>query len=248
MAKIPFDIKYRPQIESGEYKVELKDGTPVSIIYWDAKGTSPVIGLFLADDGCETTTQVHPNGRWSDDESYDSDYDLFIVTPEEELFDWEKAVGLALTDYQLLPRDKDGIANIHDTNEFIKKKAAELLSLAREQLIKDGYVIEKRAFHDAVEKVDPEMMKEVSEDVDLSNFIADLGERYPKVSFVELTRIAKAAYDFGKTEVLKGLPRWKRMNDNATFIGAVGGVWYLCYKGYGIELRNLEKLPGFKEE
>ena len=37
MAKIPFDIKYRPQIESGEYKVETRDGKPVRIICWDKK-------------------------------------------------------------------------------------------------------------------------------------------------------------------------------------------------------------------
>lgn len=30
MAKIPFDIKYRPQIESREYKVETNDHHPVA--------------------------------------------------------------------------------------------------------------------------------------------------------------------------------------------------------------------------
>lgn len=35
MKKIAFDIKYRPQIESGEYKVETKNGHPVRIICWD---------------------------------------------------------------------------------------------------------------------------------------------------------------------------------------------------------------------
>ena len=46
-----------------------------------------------------------------------------------------------------------------------KNHAAELLALARDQFIKDGYVIEKKAFHDAVEKVAPEVMKEVSENI-----------------------------------------------------------------------------------
>ena len=132
--RIPFDIKYRPQIESGEYKVELRDGRSVKIIYWEAKGPAPIIGLFMTDDGSETTTEAHSNGRWSDDENYESDYDLFIITPEEEMTEFEKAVGLVFTDAQLIPRDKDGIANIHDINEFIKKKAAELLAIAKKEL------------------------------------------------------------------------------------------------------------------
>lgn len=32
MAKIPFDVKYRPQIESGEYRIETKDGRLVEIV------------------------------------------------------------------------------------------------------------------------------------------------------------------------------------------------------------------------
>lgn len=51
-----------------------------------------------------------------------------------------------------------------------RNEATELLSLAREQFIKDGYVIEKKAFHDAIEKVNPEVMEQVSEAVNLSNF------------------------------------------------------------------------------
>jgi len=38
--KIPFDIKYRNKIESGEYKVETFDGYSVRIICWDALGTN----------------------------------------------------------------------------------------------------------------------------------------------------------------------------------------------------------------
>lgn len=33
--KIPFDIKYRPEIESGRYKVVTGTGLPVEIVHWD---------------------------------------------------------------------------------------------------------------------------------------------------------------------------------------------------------------------
>jgi len=46
MAKIPFNIKYRPQIESGEYKVvTVNDNHPVKILTFDRDHTLPIIAL-----------------------------------------------------------------------------------------------------------------------------------------------------------------------------------------------------------
>lgn len=45
MQKIPFDIKYRPEIESGKYKVKTNAGRPVRIICWDAKNEDPLVQL-----------------------------------------------------------------------------------------------------------------------------------------------------------------------------------------------------------
>lgn len=47
--------------------------------------------------------------------------------------------------------------------EAVKETTTKLLNLAREEFVRQGYVIEKKAFHDAVKKVDPEVMKKVSE-------------------------------------------------------------------------------------
>ena len=60
----------------------------------------------------------------------------------------------------------------HVAFDYAKRHAKTLLALAREQFIKDGYIIEKKAFHDAVEKVPPEVMKEVSDNVDKENELA----------------------------------------------------------------------------
>lgn len=60
----------------------------------------------------------------------------------------------------------------HVAFDYAKRHAKTLLALAREQLIKDGYIIEKKAFYDAVAKVDPEVMKEVSDNVDKENELA----------------------------------------------------------------------------
>lgn len=135
--KIPFDIKYRPQIESGEYKVETRSGLPARIVCWDRNSKDMEILALVydehIDENNEELAEVALDGRMFP-RGKDHDYDLFIITPEEEMTEFEKAVGLVFTDAQLIPRDKDGIANIHDINEFIKKKAAELLALAKKEL------------------------------------------------------------------------------------------------------------------
>lgn len=130
--KIPFDIKYRPQIESGEYKVETRDGKNVRVLCYDANNIVPIVALVTFNDGSEGSRDYYLNGTINYDR--ENPLDLFIITPEEEMTEFEKAVGLVFTDAQLIPRDKDGIANIHDINEFIKKKAAELLTIVKKEL------------------------------------------------------------------------------------------------------------------
>lgn len=49
MKKIPFDIKYRPEIESGKYKVETATGEPCEIVKWNCRGDYPILAVI--DDG-----------------------------------------------------------------------------------------------------------------------------------------------------------------------------------------------------
>ena len=208
MAKIHFDIKYRDKIESGEYKVILDCGVEAEILAWDKPGEYPIV--CMAEKEGAIPFRTNNNGKayhFPEGANYS---DLFIVTPEEELTDFENAFGRAMMEIPE-PKEKE------EWYPFLKEKATELLALAREQLIKEGYVIEKKTFHDAVERIGPEVMKEVSEDIDFSNFIHELGERYPEVSFAKLKLIAKAAYDFGKARVLKDLPRWRKASGKERF-------------------------------
>ena len=154
MAKIPFSIDYRPQIESGEYKVfaHEHEEQEARIVCWDNKGEYPIVAL--VDNEPEKFDKYGrvPGGNRG------GEFSLFIVTPEEEMSEWQRFISACL--------QKHGLLDCGAADRIAKESAAELLSLASEQFIKDGYVIEKKAFHDAVEKVDPEVMKEVSENVD----------------------------------------------------------------------------------
>ena len=70
--KIAFDIKFRPEIESGKYKVVSGNLSPVTILKWDAPCKEyPIIGMF--ENGFVTNYSIY--GKDSDS-SYS---DLYII-------------------------------------------------------------------------------------------------------------------------------------------------------------------------
>ena len=147
--KIPFDIKYRPQIESGEYKVETIDGHSVRIICWDAVNASDddIVALVKSIYGNENICRYYANGHLVSDSANMGNKDLVIVTPEPELSEFEKRLVKFYHDRNDLPYDKDGVYNRHDLDELLHNTAAELLAIAREELTpkfgkeyEDGYL------------------------------------------------------------------------------------------------------------
>ena len=130
MAKIPFDIKYRDKIESGEYKVVTEDDEPARIICWDStiNKERPIIAIVF-DDQIE---QYKADGRYDND--YDtSNYDLFIVTPEEEKSEFVK-------EYCRLYKEgyADGQAGSEQLSDAVlKASAAKLLAIARKEALND---------------------------------------------------------------------------------------------------------------
>lgn len=160
MGRLQFDVKYRPQIESGEYKVKTKDGKQVRIVSWDKEGfeCQEIVALVTNATGTESCNIYTINGFLRSN-YYQRNMNLFIITPEEELDVFEEGLNAFLFDFVHTTIDEDPI-------KYVKKNSGVLLSFARQKLIKDGYIIEKKAFHDAVKKVDPEVMKKVSENID----------------------------------------------------------------------------------
>ena len=131
--RIPFDIKYRPQIESGEYRVETRDGRPVRIICWDCNNYNPIIAL--ADEtgmwnGEKKECMISFGTSGSTTLTGISQDDPFVVIPEEELTDFENAFGQAMMEAPE-PEEKK------EWYPFLKEKSSELLSLARKQIEDD---------------------------------------------------------------------------------------------------------------
>lgn len=242
--KIPFDIKYRPQIESGEYKVETRDGRPVRIICWDCNNYNPIIALadetvMWNGDKNEYVISYCIDGRYGPAESQD---DLFIVTPEEELSVFEEGLNAFLFDFVHTTVDEDPI-------KYVKKNSNVLLSFARQQFIKDGYVIEKKAFHDAVENISDKHLAEMSVQYSIHCKIED-GTRHAVMNWDTFQKVAQKFIDIGKDETLKDLPKWKKVGldtgQTTLMVGYTSDEDKLYRNGYVISLTDLEKLP--KEE
>lgn len=126
--RIPFDSKYRDKIESGEYKVETRNGRPVRIICWDMDSYNQIVALVANYPNYNGSLSEHifsygMNGRYS--ATAENAEDLFIVTPEPEMSEFEKRLQEVLFEHAT-------------TNSSAEEKAhqysAELLSLAKQQL------------------------------------------------------------------------------------------------------------------
>lgn len=115
--KIPFDVKFRPQIESGEYKVILDCGVEAEILAWDKLGEYPIVCMAKKEGAIPFRTDNsgiayhYPEG---------SNYsDLYIITPDPELSEFEERI------FKLLRQYKE--CDIPLTPENIKAEASILL-------------------------------------------------------------------------------------------------------------------------
>ena len=247
--KIPFDIKYRPQIESGEYKAETRDGKPARIICWDMDSYNPIVALVANYPNYNGSLSEHifsysMDGRYST--TCSSDEDLFIVTPEEELTEFEKKV-------KEIADCKEDCSYLGNT--IYKSIAAELLTLAREQFIKDGYIIEKKASHDAVENISDKHQTGMSVEYTLHCKVEN-GTRHAVMNWEAFQKVAQKFIDIGKAEALKDLPRWKKYPKGTEIDplavvrfsdGYIGRSKYASEDCYVLEVKDMLKLPGFKE-
>lgn len=215
MAKIPFDIKYRPQIESGEYKVETRDGKPTRIVCWDLKGNEDFFILALVEKNEKEVSYCYPATGCCkaacDPEGKD---DLFIITPEPKLSEFELKV------HEILYSDKPEYSA--SDPESWKHAASELLELARKEMEEE---LKEKVLHDYWKQASDKCIQARKE---------------------------------GKSEALKDLPRWVKVNKGdlldkySNYLLCSNEGYYYCSgdtitrDGYMLLVDGLEKLP--KEE
>ena len=143
MTKIPFDIKYRPEIESGKYKVLTTDGRNVRIICWDKRvhgGREDIVALVPAIQTNTECIQVYNHDGTPMSNDYTGKFKLVILTDEPELTEFEATLLSYLSD------DTSGELDKETMHKCVKARAAELLELAKKELCKgcaanlEGYI------------------------------------------------------------------------------------------------------------
>lgn len=235
--KIAFDIKYRDKIESGEYKVIYVENSsmeqyPVEILKWDSNSDAGCIIGCLRRNGKDRIYAFDENGEHK---VSGEDNRLFIVTPEEEPSEIEERLVKFYNCRCVLPYDKDGVYNRHDLDELLHTTAAELLSLARQQLLQSGELMTQE-HHERLMEI---LNKAHEEELEKAYKNADEGQ-----------------YRKGREDALKDLPRWKKSDDAINhpqdcLIRHYGAAWVsnqIPPHAKYVSFSDLEKLPGFKED
>ena len=130
--RIPFNIKFRPQIESGEYKVETRNGRPARIVCWDRKleiGFTPHPISALVMVGCNEQCFAYTiDGLCNCNRCNSSQDDLFIITPDPELSDFEKVLSECLCLASLKPE-------LENYDSMAREYGVKLLELAKKEAL-----------------------------------------------------------------------------------------------------------------
>ena len=128
MSKIPFNMKYRPQIESGEYLLIDTLDRPIRIVEWpEQRKDGKIVYEATTAGGWLVKGLVGTDGKIANEDTGTVVHELIIVTPDiVGLTDFEKAVQEA-SFLEIHPSDEDAI----------KEQAKHLLALARKELEKE---------------------------------------------------------------------------------------------------------------
>lgn len=251
--RIPFDISKRPQIESGEYKViyveyPSTNQYPVEILKWDSNSDAGCIIGCVRRNGKDRIYAFDENGEHKVSGEDDR---LFIVTQEQEMSEFEKAVS------KFRPQS--------DNVETIQCIAAELLSLARNELNKQIENDYREIIYGGYKRGKADAEQEVERRIQSGELLTQenhekLMEVMNKAHEEELEKAYKNSdevqyrkgYEKGKEDALNNLPRWRKCPENdyyaCVYNCAKREDSLLYYNGHTLRLIDLEKLPGFNEE
>ena len=233
--KVPFTLD--AWLKDKSQKVETRSGKNVRIICWDKIG-APIVALVGDADDIVTYNRDGTTGQQMQLPS-----DLFLITPEPELSEFEKklsdVVGYAISSSVAEPKKP--------TSEFVKEYAAELLAIAKKEIM-DGWSNglydtqdqSGKAYSDGyklgLEEGKSEALKGIEQD--------------PESSYA-----FKRGVEYGKEEALKNLPRWKTLKDpddvsrTVVYVGTnMIGEKTLYVRNKCISVNKLKILPGFKED
>ena len=239
MTKIPFNIKHRPQIESGEYRVVTREDRPVEIKIWDLKGDFPVVGIYYDEkNNRDTAVQVTAEGRCSIKPGDEYCDDFFIVTSK---FDMEfKQGGWYLCTKTHMFFEEGELYYCHRDGHIDD-------GCGRAYIGRNGYnikyfqpITEIKEIEEELKSLIPDWKKNVKEFKKSALRLLDIARKEIMLNCEDKYIEGRSAgIELGKIETLKNIPKWHKADVDAFTIA--GGMLY--YKGYKIDISELEKLP-----
>lgn len=158
--KIAFDIKHRDKIESGEYKVIYVENSsmeqyPVEILKWDSNSDAGCIIGCIRRNGKDRIYVFEENGEHKVSKVSGEDNRLFIVTPEPEMSEMEISLLSWLSD------DTSGEIPMERMKQVVKAREAELLDLAKQQLLQSGELLTQEHHEKLMETLREECKKDL---------------------------------------------------------------------------------------
>ena len=250
--RIPFDIKYRPQIESGKYKVVDKDNHNIRIICWDKKSEKKygyhIVGLVEFGPNHEESTYYTIDGKGRLRDKHPC---LFIITPEPELSAFEDA----LKDCVNMRRPENPM-----TDEGARNNATILRAIAFDEFKENEASYMKEAYERGKAEALRTRATEFTENLAKSGLDKDsipyhliefMCNLYDCQNWKEIEDTAELYVTRIKAAALKDLPRWKKHEEASDKLATVWNDFvtpWLDWGGHRIAVRDLEKLPGFKED
>ena len=224
--------------------METRDGRPVTNIHVKKFYDEDVVVYYVGKD----MWVCGPEGNVNIDKT-ECKYDLFLITPDPELTEFELSIVNTIEN-ELHHTSDDGSVSfgVSVDNETAKVLAKKLFDIARKELVKQGYVIEKKAFHDAVEKIDDKNKAEMSIQYSLHCKVEN-GTRHAVMNWESFQKLAQHFIDLGKAEALKDLPRWEPNQVSYSEEPILcNGNTILNLGWVHIHIDQMKKLPGFKED
>jgi len=220
--RIPFDIKFKPQIESGEYKVETEAGSPAKVMDWEynARVCGKCIAIKITEgDGDHGLLYTHEGKRASIFPAEEG-IDLFLITPEPEFTEFEKRL------WEIMKSEGSPIGPMdkftQDDERVFHAYSNQLLELAKKE-ITDGW------------------SKGLRDTQDLS------GKAYSDGYESGLDKgKAEALKDLPRWKRLYSKEKADEIPDCIILGKALDNR--LVHRGFELKITDLEKLPGFKEE
>ena len=97
--KIPFDIKYRPQIESGKVQVVTRDDRPVRIICWDVKDRYSIAAFVKFVDAEDEIVSVYTQDGFYQLSKKPCQNDLFLLV-DDGLTDFQSLLAECIMEVQ----------------------------------------------------------------------------------------------------------------------------------------------------